>query len=127
VAVDPEPTERRPIDLSAIGGQLGADSAASQWKMAIQTGYDPNPDQEKARGRIAYALLAALFAVVIFLLIAGMVIARSCYFSTDNCSASKNTLEILTTVTGLIFSTFVGLVGSVVGFYFGSKAGGGKG
>jgi predicted small integral membrane protein len=83
--------------------------------------------QEQTRGWIAYALLAALFVVVIFLMIAGAIVAKGCYYSTDACAASKSTLEILTTITGLVFTPLVGLVGSVVGFYFGSKAGGNRG
>jgi hypothetical protein len=110
------------IDLKNIGGHT-AGVATPQVKSAaaVEPNYDPAPAQEKARAIIAYILLAVLVLVAIVMLIAALVLAQACYASTD-CKNAKDALAVLTNAVGLVFTPIVGLVGSVIGFYFGAKS-----
>ena len=88
---------------------------------AIEKHYDPAPAQEKARANLAYILLAVLVGLVVVQVIAGVIGAFECYTS-PNCASAKDSLAVMNTALGQTFSPIVGLVGSVIGFYFGAKA-----
>ncbi|HEY1752536.1 MAG TPA: hypothetical protein VGG29_14855 [Caulobacteraceae bacterium] len=111
-----------PISLKDIGG---ASSAAVGPQVVSATGvqanYDPGPEQERARAIIAYILLGVLVLSVLVMLIAGVVLAADCYMA-KSCTNAKDSMTVMTSSVGLIFTPIVGLVGSVIGFYFGAKA-----
>lgn len=114
------------IDLQSVSGhpQAVADRVGSA--TGIQQRYDPTPAQEQTRGWIAVALLVALFVVILFLMTTAGIIAVNCSSSQDKCVSSKETLNIITTVMNIMFTPLIGLVGTVIGFYFGSKASNGN-
>ena len=85
-------------------------SAAEFGEPVVGDTYDPDPDREKIRGR-----LALLFAV----LLAVMALAPMLSVILD--WAAWEALEGPVSVT---FGPIVGIVGTVLGFYFGSKTGG---
>lgn len=72
--------------------------------------YDPDPDREKIRGRLAQ-LFAGLLAVMALAPILSVILDW----------ATWDALEGPVSVT---FGPIVGIVGTVLGFYFGSKRGG---
>ena len=110
------------INLKNVRGtSAAATSAQVKTAAAVEPNYDPAPAQERARAIIAYILLAVLVLVAIVMLIAAIVLARDCYAS-KNCANAKDALAILTNAVGLVFTPIIGLVGSVIGFYFGAKS-----
>jgi hypothetical protein len=72
--------------------------------------YDLEENREKARGRISIGLMLLLFIIIATILLGALVLVRP--FTTE--------------VGGLLLSGLVGpvvgLVGSVVGFYFGQQS-----
>ncbi|QRE74270.1 hypothetical protein [Methylobacterium aquaticum] len=91
---------------------------------SVQGNYDPGRDQEKARVRIAYVLLAMLGLAVVCVLATGSYLALTCYAG-KTCGEAKEAFALLSGTVALIFTPVVGLVGSAIGFYFGSKSAGG--
>lgn len=100
----------------------------------------PNPDNlgspddvsagrrlEATRTYIAYALLAILGAVVLIEVLASAAFANACWMWGSTCKQAQGALAMITSNIQTIFTAMVGLVGSVVGFYFGSKSSGGNG
>ena len=81
--------------------------------MGIPTGphYDPEPDREIIRGRIALALLGMLAVVLLFAFIS---IWLSKWLGMD--------IEMLRTVLTIIFGPLVTLVSAATGFYYGSRS-----
>lgn len=83
-----------------------------------------------ARQVIAYILLAALIAVIAFSAVASAIYASPCLRSgpgmAEVCKQAQSGGENVGKTMGVILTAIIGLVGSVVGFYFGSsqKAGG---
>jgi hypothetical protein len=76
------------------------------------------------RRHIAFLLLGMLAAVILILVLSSGILAVSCWFNakTDGtCPQAQASLGVLTSVFGTVFTAMVGLVGSVVGFYFGSQ------
>lgn len=122
----PEKTEESPKKTTIALTSVGADGRAASGGQVgtatgIQTGYNPLPDQEKARAYIAYILLGTMVGSIIFIAIAGAILAEDCYTS-PKCMSAKESMNIVIQIMSLIFTPIVGLVGSVIGFYFGSKA-----
>jgi uncharacterized membrane protein YeaQ/YmgE (transglycosylase-associated protein family) len=70
--------------------------------------YDPAADREKLRGQIAVALLALFAAIILTLLI-----------STVAGWLSDDRIEKL---AGVLISPVSGLLGAVIGFYYGEQA-----
>ena len=121
-----EETERNatPIVLKATGEDAPADGPpAFGGATSVQENYDPGRDQEKARVRIAYVLLAMLGLAVVCVLTTGSYLALTCYAG-KTCGEAKEALALLSATVALIFTPIVGLVGSAIGFYFGSKSAG---
>jgi hypothetical protein len=79
-------------------------------------------DIDRTREKIAFILLGILAAIILIEVLAGGIFAADCWTQAgDNCSKVQASLGILTGVLGMVFTAMVGLVGSVVGFYFGSQ------
>lgn len=112
------------VDLANLGAGAPAPDKTSGSPSEIKP-YDPAQDQETVRGVIAIGLLVALGIVILFLLVAGSWLAVLCYRGTS-CMSATESLGILTNIANIVFTPLVGLVGSVTGFYFGSKAAAGK-
>ncbi|KMO12300.1 hypothetical protein [Methylobacterium platani] len=132
-----------PISLKSIGGALkkfgqaavaagaqttdaisSARSPAIGTAISVQENYNPGRDQERARVRIAYILLAMLGLAVCCILAVGSYLALTCYAG-RTCGEAKEAFALLGSTVGLIFTPIVGLVGSAIGFYLGSKSAGG--
>ncbi len=80
---------------------------------------------EDTRERIAWMVLATLAGVILLDALVSALLAQGCW-TYGRCDRASAALGLLTTTLGTIFTAMIGLVGSVVGFYFGSrKAGGG--
>lgn len=71
--------------------------------------YDPEPQREKIRGRLAVCLIG-LFALEVIALFASVI------FGWLTIAEAKEMVAILVTPT-------VGLAGAVTGFYYGGKSG----
>jgi hypothetical protein len=128
-----------PVNLAAGAGAAGGgiNLVGLRPKSAAAAGGGPPQKPEKGtptrvgqsraldsdRRVIAFILLAILAGVILVEVLGSGVLAVSCWFSETNgaCPRGQAALGLLTTALGAIFTAMVGLVGSVVGFYFGSQ------
>ena len=87
------------------------------------TGVGPRRPLDSDRRMIAFILLAILAGVILVEVFGSGVLAVSCWFSEKDgaCPRGQAALGLLTNALGAVFTAMVGLVGSVVGFYFGSQ------
>lgn len=99
---------------------LGAGPPAGALPAAVVMPYNPEPQQERTRGYITYALLGTLLLVILFLVAVGALLARDCYVQ-SSCASAQASLGIITGIMNIVFTPIIGLVGSVIGFYFGAK------
>jgi len=76
---------------------------------------------DRTRRDIAYLLLWIMIGVMLVIILASVVYSVRCAMDSTTCAAATNALGVLTSSISPIFTAMVGLVGSVVGFYFGSK------
>jgi hypothetical protein len=84
----------------------------------------PTYTLDGARRTIAFLLLGMLGTIILVEAIGSAVLATECWVFASpqgSCPAAQSSLAVLTTVLGTVFTAMVGLVGSVVGFYFGSQ------
>ena len=91
-----------PLDLSGEPAPAPAGTAFNA------TAYDPAQDREKVRGRIAMALIVLLIALVSLLFLAILV--------------SVVKVADLDKIVATILTPIMGIVGTVIGFYFGEKS-----
>jgi hypothetical protein len=87
-----------------VGEQIDLDELAAQQDLKA---YDPAKDQENARRRLAYGLLALLALIVVGLLGATF----------GDLISTTETKDL----AGVILSPVVVLVGTALGFYFGGQ------
>lgn len=80
-----------------------------------------NVDLGNTRKRIAYFLLWILVGVIVVIVLVSVVFSVRCWINPDTCTPAATALNILTSNVAPVFTAMVGLVGSVVGFYFGSR------
>lgn len=73
------------------------------------------------REAIAYLLLGTLIGVVVFEAVFSVVIGGSCWRSGACTDRDSQAIGLVTTTLQPMFTAMVGLVGSVVGYYFGSQ------
>lgn len=91
----------RPLDLSD-------DPTPTQGATVGATAYDPARDREKVRGRIAMALIVLLIALISLLFLAIL--------------ASVVQVADLDKIVATVLTPIMGIVGTVIGFYFGEKS-----
>ena len=111
-----------PLDLRTIKAEDGAPSNPTN--TGSPTGVR-EVNLEDTRRRIAYFLLGILTLVVVIEVLGGSILAVNCWLGANAngaCPAAQASLSVLTTSLGAVFTAMIGLVGSVVGFYFGSKS-----
>ncbi|MDQ2859853.1 MAG: hypothetical protein M3T55_03810 [Pseudomonadota bacterium] len=116
--VQPAAYETGPHSLLAIKPQ-GSPNPAS---MGVPDGVQSGLKLEQTRANIAYALLAILFLVVAFEVLSGAALSGACWTWGSYCKQANASLSMIASSTQPIFTAMIGLVGSVVGFYFGSKS-----
>lgn len=78
--------------------------------------YDPEPERDKARKNIAYALLAITATVVI----GGFVLTT---FSINPSGNLFVNIRAMQAYMNIVFGPLIALLGSATGFYFGVNAG----
>jgi hypothetical protein len=73
------------------------------------------------RRTIAYFLLWIMVGIMLIVVLASLVFSVNCWVDGTTCARATTALNILTSNISPMFTAMVGLVGSVVGFYFGSR------
>ncbi|HET9640619.1 MAG TPA: hypothetical protein VFP12_15575 [Allosphingosinicella sp.] len=73
------------------------------------------------RKTIAFFLLWILVGIIVVVVLVSLVFTIMCWLDGTKCAAATTSLNLLTTSVSPVFTAMVGLVGSVVGFYFGSR------
>lgn len=74
--------------------------------------------------QIAFMLLYIMIGVIAIITIMSLGYSVGCSRDVKACPINGNALKLLNDSMSPIFTAMIGLVGSVVGFYFGSKQGG---
>jgi hypothetical protein len=123
------PPPSPPISLAAIGPSSGGNGGSGSSSPGTATAVTPDYSLDKTRQNIAFFLLGILGFIILIELISSGILATGCWSSaiTDaktgavSCPQAQASLGVLTSVLGTVFTAMVGLVGSVVGFYFGSQ------
>lgn len=101
--------------VTGTGTGTGA-SAATGTAVGLQ-----DYSEDETRERIAYFLLWIMIGVIIAVVLVALMFSVDCWLHPGRCEPAKDALAMLTTSISPVFTAMVGLVGSVVGFYFGSK------
>jgi len=97
-----------PRNEQAVPGVV-ADDVASPYEISIgKAPYEPTRDRERVRGLLAAALIGLLSIVIIGLFVAVL--------------AGRLTIAELGQLAAVTISPIVGLLGAVLGFYFGEQA-----
>ena len=112
----PEGTEEAAPPAGTGTGAGTSGSAATGTAVAVQP-----YDAEETRKNIAYFLLWIMIGVIVAVVVVALMFSVDCWLHTGRCEPAKDALEMLTGSIAPVFTAMVGLVGSVVGFYFGSK------
>lgn len=110
---------------SGVGGGGGSGGGATPPGSATSvTPYN----LDETRQQIAFILLGILGFIILIQLISSAVLAAGCWSTATldkagvaACPQAQASLGVLTSVLGTVFTAMIGLVGSVVGFYFGSQ------
>jgi hypothetical protein len=117
---------RQPIDLRTVGAhKAGATSPPEpEPEQSFEAKpYDPAPERENVRGRIALLLIWTLVGVIAFVVLSAIYSTLGCLKTDDGCSKEVLDLSALRIIVELVLTPLVGLVGAVTGFYFGEKTG----
>lgn len=77
---------------------------------------------DRTRKQLAYRLLWIMIGIIGVIMLMSTIYSVRCWIDGGSCAAATTALGILTGSLSPIFTAMVGLVGSVVGFYFGSKS-----
>ncbi len=112
---------------SGSGGPGGGTSGGAGAPAGTGTGGGAavvNFSIDATRKELAYLLLYVMIGVIVVIVIVSILYSLSCWNNAAQCTAATNALGVLTSSISPIFTAMVGLVGSVVGFYFGSKQSG---
>jgi len=77
---------------------------------------------DSTRKKIAFFLLYIMAAVIALVALVSLFYSANCWmFGGDKCTQATQALTLLNNGVAPMFTAMVGLVGSVVGFYFGSR------
>lgn len=77
---------------------------------------------DSTRKRIAFFLLYIMSGIVALVALVSLVYSADCWLNGSKCTQAEGALTLLNSGIAPMFTAMVGLVGSVVGFYFGSKS-----
>jgi hypothetical protein len=102
--------------ISSSSGPTPAEAANLEAKP-----YDPAPDRENIRGKIAQAFVWTLVCVIAAVVVTGLATMVACH-AKDVCSADTTELKTVRVVVDLVLTPLIGLVGAVTGLYFGEKS-----
>jgi hypothetical protein len=114
-------------DAGPSGPATGAGTASGAAGTGTGTGGSPTAVEDysidSTRKRIAFFLLFIMAAIVALVALVSLIYSVGCWRGgTAQCTQAEGALTLLNTGIAPMFTAMVGLVGSVVGFYFGSKA-----
>ena len=109
--INPSPLAEDSVDLSGETPSVVEQESIPTPPSTAPVPYDPEPDREVIRGKIALRLLWMLAGV---LLLAFISIWLSKWLGMD--------IETLRTVLTIIFGPLVTLVSAATGFYYGSRS-----
>ena len=95
------------------------------WLRRLLTGEAVDADPELTRRWLARAVILLLTLIVVAIAGLSTVYSFDCWYYGDDgrCTRAKQSIDDLVTSIQPIFTALIGLVGSVIGFYFGSREG----
>ncbi|MEA3061948.1 MAG: hypothetical protein QOJ94_1729 [Sphingomonadales bacterium] len=77
---------------------------------------------DTTRKRIAFFLLYIMAGIVVLVAVVSLFYSLGCWVNGTKCTRAEGALTLLSSGITPMFTAMIGLVGSVVGFYFGSKS-----
>lgn len=77
---------------------------------------------DTTRKRIAFFLLYIMAGVIALVALVSLIYSADCWLNGSKCTQAEGALNLLNSGIAPMFTAMIGLVGSVVGFYFGSKS-----
>lgn len=125
---------------TAIGGLGAVESAApvDLAKVGISSGNQGQPptppitntlqsvskpfDLGEVQQKIALRIIWVLIAIVACIFLISVILGGWCFYDKAQCVAAGNALDLVVGKTKDIFTAMLGLVGSIVGFYFGQRS-----
>lgn len=116
-----DPKKAGSVDLTKIG-PTGSSGHKSDPGLGSAVGVGPPEDLGETRRRIAYILLGILAAIIAVELVYAMIFSGSCFLDKETCQSGDAAYKLILDAIGPVFTAMIGLVGSVVGFYFGSQS-----
>jgi hypothetical protein len=116
---DPVPSiDDAAADLPVTGAGSGSASADDAGTPAAIEDFS----LDSTRKRIAFFLLYILAGVIALVAIVSLIYSADCWLNRTKCTQNEGALTLLNSGIAPMFTAMIGLVGSVVGFYFGSKS-----
>jgi hypothetical protein len=106
-----------PVDGAGRGAGGGTGTGDGGSPTAVQ-----DYSLDSTRKRIAFFLLYIMAGIVALVAFVSLFYSGGCWLNHTKCSQAEGALTLLNTGIAPMFTAMVGLVGSVVGFYFGSKS-----
>ena len=105
----------------AIGQRSAEPAAAILNDRGTVTGLGDYGSFSNTQRLIAFMLLWILIGIIMVIVIVSLAYTTQCVVAKSPCTQAKDALDLLNKSLSPIFTAMIGLVGSVVGFYFGSK------
>jgi hypothetical protein len=112
----PKPVAQSLDAVVASAAASGTDGGTTQ----TPTGVIPFNFAQTQRD-LAFRLVWILIGIVGIVTVLSVTYSVDCWAGSNRCTAAATALGLLTSSISPIFTAMIGLVGSVVGFYFGSK------
>ena len=97
---------------AGAGGESGGGSPAALQDYSL----------DSTRKRIAFFLLYIMAGIVALVALVSLVYSGDCWLNGSKCTQAEGARTLLNSGIAPMFTAMIGLVGSVVGFYFGSKS-----
>jgi hypothetical protein len=108
-------------NIPSINDAAPPDAGATGGAPAAAGGQLEDFSLDSTRKRIAFFLLYIMSGVIGLVALVSLVYSANCWFDGTKCTQASQALGLLTNGITPMFTAMVGLVGSVVGFYFGSR------
>jgi len=102
---------------TASGGAGGSPQGTENYQLSLRLA-----DTQKS---IAIFLLCIFAGVIAAPVLATIVFSGWCWLHAETCPAASQALDLLSRNASQYVTAIIGIVGSVVGFYFGSNSSGG--